>query len=267
MRGRRDEDARGQVAAWLERADLEPAARTAAARPRRPSAARRARSRRRAARPPSRRGRAPRCPMRRMSRTCGSSSATCRGLRARARAPRTRSRSRRAPSRGRRASRPRAARRRAVAGRPSTTRKHSPRERVEDHADARRALAGDRDAPLRDAEQVVDGAVERIDDPAHARCRRRVSSPSSPRIASSGRSASSTSRIARSAATSASLTRSVGELFVATAPGPRRPRVLEQHGGGGPRGALGDVEQLRVVHGADPRWCIDAGSQGSLRVP
>ena len=47
------------------------------------------------------------------------------------------------------------------------TRKHSPRtgSRITPGA----ALAGDRHAPLRDVEEVVDGAVERVDDPAQAR--------------------------------------------------------------------------------------------------
>ena len=71
------------------------------ARRRRPTPTRRARRRRRSGRPPSTRGRAPRCPMRRMS----ADPRDARGRRpppgARGRRRRRRSRSRRAPSRGR----------------------------------------------------------------------------------------------------------------------------------------------------------------------
>ena len=105
-------------------------------------------------------------------------------------APRARRRRSRSPSppspwRGRRAASGAAARRRAARGSPARTVKSSSRSGSRIDADV--ALAGHRHAPLRDAEEVVDGAVERVDDPAQpGRCPG-TSSPSSPRIASSGR--------------------------------------------------------------------------------
>ena len=66
------------------------------------------------------------------------------------------------------------------------------------------------------AEEEVDRAVERVDDPAARRSCRATSSPSSPRSASSGRAAARRSRIRRSASRSASETRSVGVDFDAT---------------------------------------------------
>ena len=72
----------------------------------------------------------------------------------------------------------------------------------------------------RDSEQIVDRPVERVDDPAQASAPPSadpsVAPPSSPRIASPGRCSARTRRIAGSAATSASDTRSVGVLFVCT---------------------------------------------------
>ena len=87
--------------------------------------------------------------------------------------------------------------------------------RVEDHADARLAvdLDGDRGRVGRVAVDVVGGAVERVDDPAHpARALSRL--PSSASRASPGRSARSRSTMSRSASLSTWLTTSVGDDLV-----------------------------------------------------
>ena len=81
-------------------------------------------------------------------------------------------------------------------------------------------LASHADRERRDLVEVVDRPVERVDDPAQVAVSR--GSPSSPRIASSGRRCASTDLIAFSAARSASDTRSVGPLFDRT-PLWRRP--------------------------------------------
>ena len=183
-----------------------------------------------AARRRSTRGRSRPSPMRRMSRTRGSRRAATSAWRGahvgvvaeaggdeRGRRARSRARGRRAA--GRRASAAAVAR-----GRPQLV-----AHRVVDDAGERALLVldRDRDAPLRDAEQEVRRAVERVDDPAQPAACRACREPSSPSMPSSGpRARAARSRISFSAATSASETRSVGLLFVSIrSVGRRTPRA------------------------------------------
>ena len=79
-------------------------------------------------------------------------------------------------------------------------------------------LGGQRHRALRQPVEVVDGAVDRVDDPAHPARRDRAGSRppySSPSTASSGRSCRSASSTCRSTARSAAVTTSVTVLLVA----------------------------------------------------
>ena len=90
-------------------------------------------------------------------------------------------------------------------------------QRVVDHADeaAVGVLERDAHAPGGEAVEVVDRAVERVDDPAPAAVPAR-SEPSSPSTPSSGRSCARRSRMAASEALSASDTRSVATRLLST---------------------------------------------------
>ena len=93
-----------------------------------------------------------------------------------------------------------------------------------------RVVAGDAHRPLRDAEEEVDGAVERVDDPAQARSCPATSPPSSPRIPSCGRRAASSARIGRLGG-EVGLADEVGRASssCATSALGRRAEALEQH--------------------------------------
>jgi hypothetical protein len=116
--------------------------------------------------------------------------------------------------------RPAYADRLAVAGRPAAARRGvlGAGGDVEHHAGDHLAvdLGGDRDGVLRDAVEEVHGAVDRVDDPAHAGAGR-SSSPSSPRTRRRDAPRGSRSRISASLARSASVTTSTAlDLVAAT---------------------------------------------------